>query len=518
MSRHTRARLSFAVVGLVFTILGAYIWRRGGITLPGTYQGFAVPLPLHFAFLALGLLLIAFPQVVVSTLIFLLPERARSPLPPLLDLLTTDPEPDQLPDNATATQVAAHVEHTYKRHMRRLYGTVSVSAAVLFVVLPFAITEQLSRTEFQRSSDRLVEVIQQFPLDYSSADHVRAVLRDTEASVHSFPGTATAKLHEVLSDLYAAPIASPKDFDIALVAAYKNHVCSRTGNGASTIAPSVQAMSSNPTHEGAKITAAYLTTLAIICDEQGNQGEFLPPYLFARKLLAAASDIAKDKPLAITSNMQGVTYSALLRRYDEYAALPKNSNSGIGADDAPVSCVTLARSADDAFSAAVDSNTNNFNRSRHLNNRADLRMWLIHYAHILKRPLVSQDEGERQFLRAEIDPPPAGALTWRPSELPHILQRLRKELDSAFSLSPDARILVTRSQLLSLTGQVCESYKLETPPCNNPSLLLTDAINDVTMARRMGLSFRFFNERRADELFMSWMWQHPEGQAALSAP
>lgn len=521
MSPYRRARLGFAVAGVAFLVWGLYIWRLGGLTLPWTYQGFAIPVPLHFALVAFGLLLVLRPDILVSVVIFALPERSNSPLPKLVEILKPEPSVNQLPADATATQVADHVDQTYYRHMRRLYGTLFLFAAAFMVALPLVITDQISRTEFQRDSEQLIDLIQQLPLDYSSADHIRAVLRETEPSIRNYPDTAAAKLHAVLADLYAPGITSAKAFDATLLNTYNKHVRAKLPGGAVVIPKSAFAGTSKSVAESPRVSAAYLTTLALLCNEQGNQGEFLPPYLYARQFLSAAQEGMKPKPLAVTSNALGITYSALLRRHDQYSAMFKRQRNLAGSiggpeETSPLDCVTLARAADDAFSAAVESTTNNFNRSRHLNNRSDLRMWLIHYAHIKRQPLLGNDAGEVQFLRQEVDPPKANDESWKPSELPRILSQLRHDVEHAFNLSPDPRILITRAQLLSLTGQVCDRYQLTVAPCQNTEALLTDAINDVNMARRMGLSFRFFSEHRADELFMSWMWSQPSGRGALS--
>jgi hypothetical protein len=168
--------------------------------------------------------------------------------------------------------------------------------------------------------------------------------------------------------------------------------------------------------------------------------------------------------------------------------------------------------ADDEYEIASKTAADLFARARYLNNRTDLRLSLIAAVHFRDASYDSTDQNDRRFLAENVAPTVAGK---PPQRLWRVLGDLRADLDKASRLAREPYVFFTRAQAISVTGQLCEKYHYDLPPCNDLSALRRSALGDLRSARSMQLPARWFSESRASELLLEWLWRDPGSRNEL---
>ncbi len=503
------------ILGALFALAGIVGWIRGGVFWPVEFHDLKALVPVHYGLLALGLALIANPIFVLQLLLSVVPERTASRLEAALL-----PGPPTLVDGAPS-DITERLDAVVRRLNRRYFATL---AAVLILVaavgvVPFLLLqERAGIIEFRRDSRQLSRLIQDVPLDFSSADIYRATLRDTRSVIERHPKSAVAALHTLLSELYDKSVTTSTTFDAALAKVYDEHIHRFASSNAFILPPAAFDIPRDPSVDLPTTRCAILTALGVVANSQGDQGTFVEPYILGRQYLRqtlSTPGISDDIPSV--HNALGVNYAGLLSCYTEYSQMFKGGmntqliGQAIG-ETSPLPRLTIARLADSEYAVAAQQSESNFAKARALNNRADLRIDLIAAAHLDGEQFHGRDQSDAMFLFDNIDPPRATAA---PQNLWRILIALRSDLDLATGLHRDPHIFFTRAQLSSMTGELCVKYSRTAPPCGDLPKLASSGAQDLAMARQLQLPARLFAESRATELHLRWLWAAPNGRAAL---
>jgi hypothetical protein len=509
--------IGLRVVGFVTAALGAGIWYQGGYLTPIEWGDLKIAIPLHFLLVLVGMITLVQPEFTLHAIVALIPRKEWADRFEARWLKKPSVSADsQAP---TTADIADLVNRTVRRLNRRYYVTLIVLILLILIIPASLYIQYAAKADFRRASRRLAKLAQEAPLDFSSADSYRSMLADTDAAVREYENTSTRELHRLLSDLYVLSAVDPESFESNLATVYLTRVRRKVIPAYDVLPADALKVSYDPRLDGKAAHVALLTTLGVMCNKQGDQGAYIQPYVVARQFLREALSVLDEKTAApMTHNALGVNYVGFLARYQDYERLFISNNDGLKhvidalGEQQPLKPLTLARLADDEYEVASKTATDNFARARYLNNRTDLRLSLIAAVHLHDARYDSADQNDRRFLADNVDPPPA---TGAPQRLWKILIELRANLNTASRFARDPYVLFTRGQTAAVTGQLCEKYQYNLPPCTQINELRRTALADLESARAMQLPARWFSESRAEDLLLVWLWKDPTSRPQL---
>jgi hypothetical protein len=521
-----RAEVFFLrMFGFVLAVLGCVQLHQGGLDLPINYKDINVSLPLHLIFILLGALFLLLPKLPLKLLSELPPVKKSKSLSDYIEKLTADNEPP-----TEAAELAQYVKGFIRWNTIRFWAVLSSATLFFFlyvaVIQPGLTKQAVEANAFATESARLLRLLQDSPLDFSSADLFRHQLLTTTPLIQrpEYKDSSSFEVYRILSKLYSPGIADSSGFDNQMTLLYDEEIRPHIESDTGILKDSIFKVPYDAALEPINSRVLLLTLLAIVCNEQGGQGRFVEPYIQARQILKTAISLSHDSSeIAYTRNALGVNYAGLLRGYASYRNLfSPNTKAGRRIAETideiqPLAPLALARLAEAEYNLASRTSISNFARARYLNNSVDLRISLLQQSHVGGIKFEGNRKAEEDFLSENVDPP-AFPLQggWRPARLPAILQRLRSDLDQAIRLTQDPRIYFTRAQLFALAGTLSEKYGVE-PGYLCPRRDSCDlAIADLSTAASLGLSRRYFSSTLARELGLEWLWKWEHGKRQLT--
>jgi hypothetical protein len=504
------------IIGIIVIVIGAILWWFGGKEISVSYKEIVIPIPLEQALVLVGLLLVFVPVLFIYILALFMPGRTKkrlldyaASLDPDSELLRQDPKPDTV-----AYVLNAH----FRRANKRFYITLFLLLVSVFGVLPLLVAKGLSTSNYRRESRRIVQLVQETRVEFSSGDHFREHLRDAEPSMGQ-KETATYRTYRILRRLYDPSILTPTAFSEAMTAIYEEEIKPHT-TPASGLLNTDTFKTPELESEPALAGPTYLTLLAIICNEQGDQGRHVDPYLQARQLLRLASNNMHAPTNApSTHNASGVNYAGLLKAYDGYAGkfrsnpvIAEKVRSELGLPE-PLSRLALLREAKNEYTAAARQSSSNLAKARSLNNQVDVLLTFLHLVHIENRLDSNEirDETDRSFLENELCPQIPNQI-WQPKRLIAILNNWRRDLSQALTLSREPEIFFTRAQLYSIGGSLGEKYHLVDSFWGDHDVVARASLTDLGVAAAMHLPKWVFDRSASNQLYLEWLW----GQSALT--
>jgi hypothetical protein len=505
-----KLEISLRLFGLTLAATSVYLWLQGGLIAPVEYHGVTVTLPLHIVLFLFGILLLVFPVLPLTIFVSVAPEKVTGWARVIVEsyaLPNVAPSPSGDP-------LADRLNKFIKYSHRRFWITLLSTLIFVTLVAPFLVTDQIAKSSFRLHSNGLLRLLRDTRFDFSSADLFRQELQDAAPAVNPFESTATYQIYQILSQLYGPTVTNTTAFERQLTTIYDTNIKPYVQADLGLLDLDSLPIPYEPSLEPTSAKVVLLTLLANICNEQGNQGRYADPYLQGRQLLkmALAIKIHEPRELAYTNNVLGVNYADSLHCYKQYIAkfagkpeaTPKIRVS-LG-ENQPLAPLTIARLADYHYRLAADASSNNFAKSRYLNNSADLRISLLKEIHLQGIELSGQGTTDEQFLIQNVDPPVIEDPNWRPTRLVMILQNLSKDLGQAIDLSHGPRIYFTRAQLYSLGGQLHDKYRIEGgDPWGSASVLRELGLQDLRTAASLGLPTRILDASRAGELGVDWL-------------
>lgn len=518
MARFSNRLLVLRFLGVLLLVLGAFIWWQGGVSIPVSYRDFAIQLPLQYALLFLGLIVLASPTLPLVTLAALLPgERGK----PLLEFVrSAESQVFNVASSPDPESVAQYVKAFSEYVNRRYVLTVIVISIFFFLVLPFLVADLIARSNFARQSRRLVTLSQEARLSFSNADMYRQQLRDADDSLMAYKDTtsATREIFDTLSGLYSPTITTSRDFESALSTQYQAKVIQFTSRDYALVSKDGLKVPYASSLENPAAKATLLTIIGVICNEQGGQGQHINSYLQGRQFLQAAIAIAKEEGLKLptTHNALGVNYASTLKCYSDYAAkfaTPSYSaalEAALGEAEA-IKPLALALLADKEYGIAAGASTSNFARSRFLNNKVDLRLELLRDIHLHNRPFEPASQSDEEFLRTSLAWPPSNG-----ERVAAVLAGLLEDIQKSLDLAHEPQFYFTRAELLCLSGQLSEKYKLSDSRFRDISKLRMEALQDLRTSLSLGLSPIYLSEARSTEFGFDWLVADPTAKAAFT--
>lgn|GEM_PF-2125723 len=512
------------VFGLLLTAVSLYYWTKGGDIGTVEYHGVTVSLPLALILTVLGATFFLFPILPLTIFVALAPEALTGWARKVIQEYTLPSPADGTP--VPADPLSERLNTFIKHSNRRFWSTIIAILFFVTLIAPFLVTVQIARSSFRQHSNGLIRRLTETRFDASSADAFRRELQEAGPSLESFDSTATHEIYTILSKLYGPAVTNTPSFERQLSALYDEKIRPHVLQSVGIIDIDTLSLPYQPSLEPIAAKITLLSLLANICNEQGNQGKYIDPYLQARQLLriALTNKVRDQADLAYTHNVLGVNYADSLRCYSQYLAkLASRSDASqkirlaLG-EDQPLSPFSLARSADTHYRLAADASSNSFAKARYLNNSADLRISLLQKAHIHGEPIEGRDNAaDEQFIVQNVDPPIQNDPSWHPTRLELILKNLAEDLTTAIDLAHAPRIYFTRAQLYSLAGQLHEKYRFQAAePWSSEERLRALATGDLQTADSLGLPRRFFDPTRANELGLSWLAQSATARLVLS--
>jgi hypothetical protein len=508
--------LYLRVFGAALAIAGGLILWIGGKELSlDLYGGAAFSLPLEYLFIVIGLTLGCMPLVVVYFLALILPDKFEERLLNFAD--SVDPEYNKLKQNPNPQTVTTILQHHIHRSNKRSYTFILIGVVFVFLILPWLVTQAISSSDSRRESERLVSLVQETRIDFSSGDHIRERLHEAEGRLAS-SATATSGVYDALKHLYDPSIKNPADFEKAINVIYETQI---KPNVSETGLLRDDAFRIKRSSSQARLApAAYLTLLATVCNTVGDNGKHVDPYLQGRQLLRLAFNYfqATDNVPA-SHNMAGVNYAGLLKAYgsleekfkDEHLAQKVQSALDINGIPSQLSLLRMAKAE---YVLAEQQSPSNLAKARSLNNQVDVLLTFLSRIHLEGRldPEIIRDETDRRFLEDEfaIKMPDK---TVDHQQLIEILNRFRTNLTEALKLSRDPEIFYTRAQLFSIGGELSEKYKLNL--WGGSDSIAQMAVTDLHTAASMQMPARLFEKADAQQFYLAWLWRRPNMEIQL---
>jgi hypothetical protein len=270
--------------------------------------------------------------------------------------------------------------------------------------------------------------------------------------------------------------------------------------------------------ESSSARIAMLSVLAYICDQEGDQGNHVDPYIQARQLLQIVfSEAAAAKlRLPLSYNSEGVANWGLLKCYPQYNEKFKTQPIKLGKFQAaikerrPLSRLGLVQRAIAAYKRAdVQSNTN-LAKARFLNNQVDLLLTFLSriYFEDALDPNDIRDVSDRQFVIEQFSPPTM-VPGWTPRILVEILNRWKQQLSEALALSKEPEIYFTVAQLHAVGGRLNDQYHLRDDFWSRDDLVAETALVNLQTAAAMQLPIRIFQESSSERFYLDWLWRRP---------
>jgi hypothetical protein len=496
--------------GLIVTAVSLYLWSKGSPTATVDYHGITVALPVYVLFFLLGVIFFIFPILPLTVFVALAPDSLTGWARRTIEEYTL---PNSGLQSAHAQDVLANKLDEFIKHSNRRFW-VTIISIILFITLiaPYLVTVQIARSSFRTHSNNLLHSLSDTRFDVSSADYFHRQLQDAAPALESFGPTSTNEVYQILNQLYSPSVTSASEFEKRLTSVYDAKIRPYVLDDIGIIDLDRLPLPYEPSLESSYAKVTLLTLLANICNEQGNQGRYLDPYLQARQLLKAALAINTKDPhdTAYTHNVFGVNYADSLRCYSLYSEKLKLNSVGTGkikealGETQPLAPLSMVRLADDHYRKAAAASSNNFAKARYLNNSADLRIWLLRQIHLQGAKIYGDGTTDEQFLIQNVDPPAPGDSSWHPTRLSSILQALANDLGEAIDLAHAPRIYFTRAQLYALAGDLYGRYKfVNVPPWSEAQNLRALGVQDLQTAASLGLPARFLETSRSDEFGLS---------------
>jgi hypothetical protein len=506
-------------------LLGGILWFLGGLPVRVERGHFVFLVPFDIAIIIVGLLFALLPLLPYYVLSLFLPKSKKEEWYKRLQEM----EDRGIGSLEAEEDLPAALQERDRYFNRRYYITLValvLGAGLAFGIgLPSVIDRYVKETNFRQSSGRLVRIVHDTRLAFSSADVYRRQIEIATPHIEAFGSreTATADILAVLNRLFAEEIATPSDFQRSLSEVYEERVDSQARSATGALPPTALECPYSPSKESAATKVTLLTLLATLANEEGDQGRHLRPYIQARQLLVSGLEAAKDikEPLPSLHNALGVSLTSILKKYSEYEALFESEGEvtdilrqDLGGSE-PLSRIDLAQAASAQYKEAADEATSRYLKARYLNNSVDLSMLLIVDVHFRRVRFSPQNSSEVHFLEESVDPPPLHGDQWQPLRLPAILARLESNLREATDLAREPDFYFTRAQLYSVAGRLSQTYVFPTSRWSDPGVLYELALEDLSTALRLGMPSSLFAESRAEDFYLDWLWSQPGAQPRL---
>jgi len=514
-----RVNISIRVIGVIGFAAGLYLllWQ-GGKTYDITVSGVSFPIPVDLVCILFGAALAVSPELGVYVLAVFLPTKYKRRLLDTAESLIARGKAQ-----STEVPLAIQLQQNSRSAKQRFYIALALTMLFLVVGVPLLIDRLSTRSDYKRESEHFVRLVQEIRLEFASADQVREHLAQGEAIIHSRPTYATRLIYDLLLRLYDPSIASSAAFKETTSKIYqetiKPNVSSETG-----LLRIERIKAPQSSSESSIASVTYLTLLATICNDQGEHGAHVDPYLQARQLLqsAIAKDQNKTLSLPATYNAFGVSCLGLLKCYDDYAAkfrgdstVVENVKSSLG-EAVPLTHLALANRASAAYRTAADESSTNLTTARYLNNRVDLLLSFLHMIYFggLSVNGEIRDKDDQRFLEEEVYSPTSGKEV-QPKRLLEILDNWRNDLNKALALSREPEIFFTRAQLYSLGGALNERYHFEDAFWGSASETGIAVLSDLRIARSMQLQNKLFERANSKQYYLEWIWTQEAIRPAL---
>ncbi len=504
------------ICGALFLISGGFIIWENGITFPSEpfkIVNIEVPLPIELLLVLFGSWLLLHPISILQALIFIIPQTKVERLEKYIENQRVKPS-KLLTKDSSPTEMAEIIN----RHIRTSNIRFFISIIVVFLILalPYIISNVNSRANFARESNRLIKLVQRSLIDFSYVDHFRIYLNETESSIEASlkVKTTTRQIYDILKKLNDPSVRDRESFDKKVTQIYEEKIKPLlTSSGILDVEKLKLPQSSK---ESPDANSTLLTLLATICNLQGDQGNYLRPYLQGRQLLNIITKQKNPNPLPATSNAIGVNYAGFLKCHNDLKEKFNTTNikSIFPGNELP-SRLNLARSAIQEYKKAAERSESNFVRARALNKEVDLLLNLLFMIHVEHIPIKNdiQDESDRLFLIDQLAAPISLIPNWKPGLLIPVFNGLKTKLDEALTLSREPEIFFTMAQLYSIIGKLCELNNIQF--WGNEKYLAKTALTNLEIASSMRLPKRFFEETNASRFYLNWLWETTEYRQSL---
>jgi hypothetical protein len=331
----------------------------------------------------------------------------------------------------------------------------------------------------------------------------------------SFEKTATAKMVEILADLYQVNSAKPTSFEEAQSRVYDEYVRPYLRTDVPLVNPEsiTKQYFLKSSLDSEQAQSSLLTLLGVVCILQGDQGSHIFPYLQARQFLQLAMNGKKGDLLPEAHNALGNALGSILKLHADYVShiyTNEENKKAVtqflpGFETSPLEQSELFQLAYREYSLASDQGTNDFIRARSLNNLVDLWQTAAHRIYIDNDNslLVASNLGTSQFVTSKLAlPSDPGAC--RGLEL--MLGQQLRQIDEACRISRESDIFFTRAQLLAVGGEIAGVKRCSIQFWADSPEVCSAAVDSLSIAKSLHSPLRYFGEQSSEKLNLGFLW------------
>jgi hypothetical protein len=495
------------LIGLFLLFIGGYwFWKSDFAFIPI----WGIPLPLQAIVMAVGVFTLISPGPFLNIVALFLPSEASKRLTGFVNNQLTTKETKQVvfQPHDEGEVLSEKLNKAVKDSKRRFYfGVVVALILIPLLILYFIKINNNEQAKLVRDSDTLVKSVQNNRIDYSSIDEFNRILNATQSIKTLSPKeSSTRRIYDILSQIYnPEKITSKSSFDDEVSKVYKKEIIDVFNNGPFDI-KKIDAPISKSDPPDAKQTLYIL--LAIICNNEGDNGTLAPPNLYGRGILNELFRSAQGLP-NIAYNIDGINYSSLLKSKQD-ASVDSNTEliKSIFPDNKLPSSIYLATTALSRFDKYYENDKSNIAITRHHNNVVDVYLTSIYLVRIKGDNFDANYQGDKKFL----DDIRASDLSKKFRELEGLLDEAAKK-----NLYLIPIIDTTKAQLYSLEGKVVEKEQGTNRPPEWYKEQRSKAIDAIKEAINTGQPKATFTKDKAKNFYFDWLWDNPETKPILES-
>lgn len=489
-------RFIFRLIGLIITLVGFFWgWKSNFELLPI----WGLPLPIQPLTVLLGAVTLIWPAQSLSVVALLIPStRISKNLNKFVAKELNSNTPVQVTIHPTDQGVALSdkLNKAITQSRRRFWIAVVVVLTTMPLIFYFNQIRSKQIAKIDRYGDILARAVQKKRFNFKSIGEYRELLDDTKEITTLTPeNSAINRIYRILDQVYDPNIVKNDDmFHGELNKIYKREFTDVLSGGPFNFKKIYSAPS---TSELPAAKQSLLIILAIICENEGDNGRLFLPHLYERGILNELSESSEQKP-NIVINLDGTNYSCLLKSIqiqgDPFRDYPEIVKS-VFPDKIPDInyLATQAKSNYDKYS----KDKTNIAQMRYLNNIVDLYITCIYLVRIKGKQfnISNIDQGAAGFAQEMSNP-----------DLTAKFAELDRMLDQANDNYNDGVVQTTKAQLYSLEGEWNE--KENTPNsrdkdwCRKKRQQALSAINSALAMKQPRETFLL---DRADNAYLGWL-------------
>jgi hypothetical protein len=355
------------------------------------------------------------------------------------------------------------------------------------------------------------------PISFKKKAEFNLLLKDTIKIKDSENNSSSIRrIYDILEMLYSDEVKNNNDFNKKMDVVYKNEIGAKFNNG--TAAFDIKYINA-PDSDAKPIHRQTLhLLLALICNKTGNNGENLPPHLYARGLLSSVLDPNKytqidgSKYIPNTANnLNGINYSSFLKHMHIKNDINTYKDLVNSVFLEYPSEYDLAVNAKESFIKFLSNeSSSSLANARYNNNMVDLYITCIHLANIG----IKKENGDMETIDFKAPDNTQSELinSFKSMDFTKKFEDMRKQLDEARDSSPEAVIAKTMAQLFSLEGEIKEKAdpkwcEVNVEWCKQKR---EKAFIEIESAIKFGEKTEDFTKDRSDMFYFSWLYKNDE--------